>query len=545
MYKGYIYIIKNKLNKNKVYIGQTRASIEQRWRQHRSGAKHRKNNNSVLYNAMNKYGEENFSIEIIKTIECDTKDELIDLLNELEIYYISKYNSVTPNGYNLTIGGNNTSVRYSKPVTSYFYNGEMDKTFDSMNEAARFYHVDPSHIARCCNGLSQLCGKKIWRYRDDSFEKFPILITKEQLENNFFRPVDKYTKDGIFLKSYNTIAEAITDDEQVNSSTPISYCCDGKYNQAFGYVWRNHGVPFNAYDWKVNQKFTQVDSYDLDGNFLKSFQSIADAQRYYDIENNAHIIQCCNGERKTCNNMVWRYKKEPFEKYATERKKKIGKAINHYDLNNLFIETITGVKNIPNYSKGIYECCNGLRTHVNDSKWFYADDINNPDKSRIIGKPKDYGTSNNVPVIFNKFIEPICVYDRYGNFIKEYPDARTLSKEEKIFTQTIYDVCDGIFAYNKGFVYRYKKDNFDLYYDFSYRKKHINIYDKSDNFIMECYDIQECIRQLNLDTKKGSSIQKCLIHDRKYAYGYQFFRVDDSTQPDKSKIISAKEVKSA
>jgi hypothetical protein len=62
---------------------------------------------------------------------------------------------------------------------------------------------------------------------------------------------------------------------------------------------------------------------------------------------------------------------------------------------------------------------------------------------------------------------------------------------------------------------------------------------------MECYDIQECIRQLNLDTKKGSSIQKCLIHDRKYAYGYQFFRVDDSTQPDKSKIISAKEVKSA
>ena len=55
---------------------------------------------------------------------------------------------------------------------------------------------------------------------------------------------------------------------------------------------------------------------------------------------------------------------------------------------------------------------------------------------------------------------------------------------------------------------------------------------------MTCFDIQECVRQLKLNTKRGSSIQKCLSHDRKYAYGYQFFRVDDQTQPDKSKIIT-------
>lgn len=536
-YYGYIYKVTNKINK-KVYIGQTSNSIKKRWVQHKSAARNAKNNSVVFYNAINKYGEDNFAIDIIYEVCCDTKDELIDELNDLEIYYISIYNSLIPNGYNLTSGGNNRSVRNMKSVTSYFYDGTKDMIFDSASEGAAYYHADSSHILQCCNGNAQSCKSRIWRYSDDSFNKFEIKISKKQLESGYNLAVDKYTLDGTYLNTYNSISAAIKDDESVISHTPISLCCKGVYNQAYGYVWRYSGDSFNKYKWKDNECYSPVDVYTIDGNFVCSFNSIADAQRNLSIKSGTHITSCCNGDRISSENLVWRYKGEPFNKHRTEKHIKTGKLYNHYDLNNNFIESIYGIKNLSNCPKKVHDCCNGLITHVGSSKWFYADDINNPDKSKIIGSSKDYGTKNNVPIIFNKFIEPICVYNRYGCFIKEYVNARELSKEQNIATQTIYDVCDGKFAYNGNFVYRYKRDSFYLYYDFSYIKKHINIYDKDNNFIMVCFDIQECIKQLKLNTKKGSSIQKCLLHDRKYAYGYQFFRVDDPTQPDKSKIIT-------
>lgn len=88
-----VYKITN--NKNgKIYIGQTTGSIKSRWSKHCSPLSHC----VKLKNAIQKYGKDSFSIEIIK--ECSSKDEL----NKLEKSLICKYNSIE-NGYNLTTGG--------------------------------------------------------------------------------------------------------------------------------------------------------------------------------------------------------------------------------------------------------------------------------------------------------------------------------------------------------------------------------------------------------------------------------------------------------
>ena len=540
-YIGYIYIIKNRIDESKVYIGQTRTSLSQRWTQHKSAARHDTKYSSVLYNAINKYGEDNFEISQLEKIISESKDDLINKLNKLEIYYIKYYNSLVPNGYNITKGGDNTSIRFQKSVTSYFPNGEVDKVFESASEASRFYNngnnSNTTSIIRWCNGKLNSYNKRIWRYSEDPFEKFPV-ISKEKIEKGKMQPVDKYTLDKKFIKSYDSIVGAIKDDELVKNPSPIRECCDGKLNQAYGYIWRYKNEDVDKYEWKY-KKYTAVDVYSIDGELLNSFKSISDAQNFYGIKNNAHILSCCNGQRSTCKNMVWRFQYDSFDKYSIERKKRKDQYIfNRYDLQNNYIETIYGTKQLPNSRESVIDCCNGLRTHINDSKWFFANDLNNPDKSKIIGIPRDYNSKNNISIIFDKFIEPICVYDRYGNFIKEYKNAKELSKETNIYSQIIYDVCDGKYAYHKGFVFRYKKDSFYLYYNFKYISKHINVYDVNDNFLMECFDVKECVRQLNLNTKRGSSIDKCITHERKYAYGYQFFRVTDPTQPDKSKIIT-------
>lgn len=96
MIKGYIYKIINRIN-NKVYIGQTKYTIEHRWNQHLRA--YREGRQYSLYKAIHKYGLENFSIEQLEEVS-------VDKLDEREIFWIAKYDSFK-NGYNMTIGGQN------------------------------------------------------------------------------------------------------------------------------------------------------------------------------------------------------------------------------------------------------------------------------------------------------------------------------------------------------------------------------------------------------------------------------------------------------
>lgn len=98
---GIIYSYKNLVN-GKQYIGQT-INPEQRYRQHKSSAfnSNDKEYNSLLHRAFRKYGYNNFQYSIL----AETDD--IEILNQLEIDFIKKYNTKTPNGYNIEDGGKN------------------------------------------------------------------------------------------------------------------------------------------------------------------------------------------------------------------------------------------------------------------------------------------------------------------------------------------------------------------------------------------------------------------------------------------------------
>ena len=101
---AYIYKITNKIN-NKSYIGQTtKLRPTDRFSQHKYLATHpeQEKSQSYLHKAMNKYGVDNFIFEIIE------EGIPINKLNEREIYWIQFYNTYSPNGYNLTTGGDGT-----------------------------------------------------------------------------------------------------------------------------------------------------------------------------------------------------------------------------------------------------------------------------------------------------------------------------------------------------------------------------------------------------------------------------------------------------
>ena len=135
--EGIIYKITNKVN-GKSYIGQTRYTIEFRWKQHQH-----KNDNTYFHNAIHKYGIENFSIEILE--KCNIED-----LHSREIFYIAKYDTFK-NGYNLTIGGDGN--RKLLLDDSYSEIKELYLSGFSSNKIATLYKVDKASIVKILKSL--------------------------------------------------------------------------------------------------------------------------------------------------------------------------------------------------------------------------------------------------------------------------------------------------------------------------------------------------------------------------------------------------------
>lgn len=91
-----VYKITNDIN-GKVYIGQS-INVKARWKDHEHSLNRKDSRCTLLQRAWNKYGEENFSFEILEL--CPE-----DMLDSVEIKYINLYDSHN-NGYNIEPGGN-------------------------------------------------------------------------------------------------------------------------------------------------------------------------------------------------------------------------------------------------------------------------------------------------------------------------------------------------------------------------------------------------------------------------------------------------------
>ena len=174
-----IYKITNLIN-GKIYIGQSRF-IQRRFDKHKSEAKN--NNPLPLYNAIRKYGIDNFKFEIIE--EC-----LPDELNNRETYYMFFYNSFVPNGYNIKIP---CEEGYYIHIPDYVYEiyDDLKNTNLTYDEIGIKYNLSGSHIFAINYGRSWRLQEYTYpirkKYGDwDSSQVIPLLkqgLTTKDIAN--------------------------------------------------------------------------------------------------------------------------------------------------------------------------------------------------------------------------------------------------------------------------------------------------------------------------------------------------------------------------
>ena len=63
----------------------------------------------------------------------------------------------------------------------------------------------------------------------------------------------------------------------------------------------------NSHAYRIKLRdCSKINQYDLKGNFIREWDSIKEAQKFY---NTTHISECCRGRRKKTCNFIWKYSK--------------------------------------------------------------------------------------------------------------------------------------------------------------------------------------------------------------------------------------------
>ena len=94
---------------------------------------------------------------------------------------------------------------------------------------------------------------------------------------------------------------------------------------------------------EVEKEKVPVCQYDLNGNFIKTFNSIRDAAREIgkgkDISSG--IVRCCKGISAHCYKFVWRYKEDDFDKFNIKDRDR--KKVSQYTKNGEYLRTWSSI----------------------------------------------------------------------------------------------------------------------------------------------------------------------------------------------------------
>ncbi|MDD6022214.1 MAG: GIY-YIG nuclease family protein [Oscillospiraceae bacterium] len=224
-----IYKITNKIN-NKVYIGQTTKTVEERWKRHCNDALSGRLKTKFA-SAIRKYGVESFQVEKIDTAK--TKNEL----NKKEAYWISFYNSVY-NGYNSTDGGENTNT----------YRHKTEEEMDTIKEKIRL-----TKTGRLNPHAQKIKCKNVYTYEELVFDTFVDCVKHFNESNHSF-----ITRRVLHKTKYLYKKEWL-----------ISYF-DEEYIQDY------------SIEKQINRR-KEIIVEDLDAHKSICFSSFANAERYFDL----------------------------------------------------------------------------------------------------------------------------------------------------------------------------------------------------------------------------------------------------------------------
>lgn len=319
-YSG-VYIIYN-LNNNKYYIGSSQ-NIYKRYKRHYNDLINGNHYNVYLQRSYNKiFDKDKFLFLVLEQVEN------IDMLINREQYWLDKTQCHDSSiGYNIN------------PI------------------AGR-----PPHLA--------ITEETRIKLKNSHLNKKASEQTKKKMSESRKKYVYQYSLNGEFIKEYKGIISL----KEYNFNPDVVYdCCLDGFGTHKGYQW-SYTKCQNIGKVTHNKNFP-VYQIDKSGNIINEWNNTREIADYYNCNINS-ISRCCNGERKTYKNFIWRFIKDynNDEIFNLEIKRNSQyNSILQYDLKGNLIKIWNNVSDICkelNYNNSaIYQCIKNIKPQYKGYKW--------------------------------------------------------------------------------------------------------------------------------------------------------------------------------
>ena len=182
--------------------------------------------------AREKYGLESWSVEILK--ECDSSEEL----NHWEMYFIEKFNTKKPFGYNLNDGGEGqTGFHHS-------IESRMRMSVSKKGKRKGIPRADDVKKKISVSKKGKRTSLGMTNHKHSSESKLKMSAAKKGKQSGAAKKVYQYL-NGVLVGVYSSVKEAINANNY-HYSGALSSACKGNYNNE-----GNH--KYNGYEWYYHQ----------------------------------------------------------------------------------------------------------------------------------------------------------------------------------------------------------------------------------------------------------------------------------------------------
>ena len=374
-------------------------------------------------------------------------------------------------------------VSQLRKVSCYSMDGEHICDCDSLSLASEKTGVSVQNIHNCCSGLRKSANGYMFCYLGDEPPK--------KYKNKVYRKVKQYDLNGNLLKIWEKISD-ICEAFNTNSAN-ISDCCNKKKKTHLGYIWRysedlepiitprnkklfvvlvydlngnfveeisgmsnvisKYGItrtrlslaikknrPIDGFIFKIKnggykRRKQGVYQYDMDGNFIKYWETIKSASLELGIHH-ACIGDCCKGRQKSAGGFIWSYSPlTNFKPYVNDKKR----IIQQYDYDANLIkewESIALASRELNIEKAsIFACCKKKHKTAGGYLWCYKGDTINPYHPKTPKKVYQFALD--------------------GSFIKEWEKATDAADFMGCDESNICACCNGKTKTCCGFIWKY------------------------------------------------------------------------------------------
>lgn len=320
-----IYTITNKVN-GKIYVGQS-VDILKRFNTHKKNLRNNSHINRYLQASVNKYGIESFEFSIYE--RC-----IRELLNEHETLIIRKLNTMIPNGYNLTSGGEG-NCDWTPPQSLIDANTKpviclsTMKHYKGCRDASKRTGITYGNIMSCCQGKNSFTSDRngnflIWAYEDDynNASNKDDFIRSRIERANFVKGKFYYPHKAVVRLNDETVFSSMKEAALVTGiKNPVGisvairepYPCAGHDENGIKYAWRTLEDYQYMNEQDIEDAIVAVNSFDprVDCNRRRSVICL-NTMRIYDSVRQASddigvsyssISGCCSNK----NNSVGRF----------------------------------------------------------------------------------------------------------------------------------------------------------------------------------------------------------------------------------------------